>query len=234
MARLHRSIASRARGLLGALATAGLLAAAMPARADDDKRLAMARDALHRAQQSLQSTQAERDQLSQAKAKLEQEKQVADQQLARFTAQQREAGAQRARNEAALAAAQGERDALKAQLDAAQADRAALQKQLDDAQLRLAQSQAQAADQRRTSVSLAGLLQRSVASLEAAEKQNHALADHGRVALASWRTCEREGSGKVQATLGEAGFADIWVESRGESLRREMEALTAPAQAAVR
>jgi septal ring factor EnvC (AmiA/AmiB activator) len=204
------------------------MALAPCAHAEEDKRLAMARDALHRAQTSLQSTQAERDALAQQKAKLEQEKQAADQQLAQVSARQRESGALRAKSEAALAAANTERDQLKTALEAAQADRAALQKQLEDTQGRLSQSQAQAVDQRRTTASLAAILQRSVAALETSEKQNRALADHGRVALDSWRTCERDGSGKVQATLHEAGFSEVWSETRAETLRREMEAVTAP------
>jgi hypothetical protein len=36
----------------------------------------------------------------------------------------------------------------------------------------------------------------------------------------------------VQATLHEAGFAEVWSETRAETLRREMEALTAPLRSA--
>jgi chromosome segregation ATPase len=225
MLRIHRS----RRGVACVVATCLAIVLA-PAHADDDKRLALTRDALHRAQQALQTVQAERDALQQKNVTLEQEKAARDRELAQATARARDAGAQRARTDAALSSAQGERDRLKTTLDGAQADRTTLQQQLAETQARLAQAQAQAADQRRTTLAIGALLQRSVQSLDAAEKQNHALADQGRVALDSWRTCETSGSGHVQATLGEPGFAGVWAESRAEVLRREMEALTGPAK----
>lgn len=213
------------------LCLAAGLAQAAP---EDDKRLALARDALHRAQAAAQSAQAERDQLQQQKAQLEQQKAASDQQLAKAGAQAASLSAQRAQREAALAAATTERDQFKTALETSQANEAELQKRLEALQGQLVQAQAQGAEQRRTTQSLAGILQRSVQSLAAAEAQNRGLADQGRLALSSWQMCEREGSGHVQQALGEAGFADTWADGRAEVLRREMEALMGPAAIANR
>jgi len=210
----------RAPHLLLAIACA----LAPSARADDDKRLAQAREALRRAQQSLQSTQAQRDALAQDKARLEQQKIASDKALADATAKERASAAQRAHLDASASALRTERDALEADLER---ERAASRQQLEETQARLVAAETRADDQRRTSVALRGLLQRSVQALAENERQNRALYDLGRQATSAYADCQLHGSTSVDANL--LGIADVRVTDVSEQLRREMDAVAVPA-----
>ena len=206
-----------------------LLVAAGCAHADD-KRLDQAREALHRAQAALQSTQAQRDALQQEKAHAEQDKQAADAALAAAQAKARDAGAQRARLDASLAATSGERDQLRAEVERLRAERAALQQQLEQVQAASTEAQTRAAEQRRTTLALGALLQRSVQSLADGEKQNLALYRLGEQAMGAYRPCELHGGGSSDGSL--PGLASIKLVSVSEQLRRDMDALATPGTAA--
>ena len=209
------------------LALALLIAAGAHA---DDKRLDQTREALRRAQAALQSTQAQRDALQQDKAHLEQDRQGADAALAQAQAKAREAGAQRARVDASLAATAVERDTLRGELEALRTEHAALEKRLEETLSQVADAQSRAADQRRTSLALGGLLQRSVQSLADGEKQNLALYQLGQQAMGAYRQCELHGSGSTDGSL--PGLFDVKLENRAEQLRRDMDALATPKTAA--
>lgn len=210
----------RAPHLLLAIACA----LAPSARADDDKRLAQAREALRRAQQSLQSTQAQRDALAQDKARLEQQKLESEQALADAATKEKAASAQRARLDASAGALRAERDALKAELEG---ERSAGRQRLEESQARLAEAETRADDQRRTTVALRGLLQRSVQSLAENERQNRVLYDLGRQATSAYADCQMHGSTSVDANM--LGLADVRVTDVAEQLRREMDAVAVPA-----
>jgi chromosome segregation ATPase len=210
------------------LALALLLAAGL-AHADD-KRLDQAREALHRAQAALQSTQAQRDALQQEKARADQDRQAADAALAAAQAKARDAGAQRTRLDASLATTSAERDRLRAELEALRGERAALAQRLELAQAQAAEAQARAAEQRRTTQALGGLLQRSVQSLAEGEKQNLALYRLGEQAMGAYRQCELHGSGSTDGNL--PGLPQVKLVNTSEQLRRDMDALATPATAA--
>jgi chromosome segregation ATPase len=204
-----------------------LAAATRPVAADDDKRLAQTRESLRRAQQSLQATQAQRDALAQDKARLEQEKQAADQALAAATAKQRESAAQGRRLDASAAGLRAERDRLQAELAHEREAGAAQAQRLEQAQARLADAETRADEQRRTTVALRGLLQRSVQSLAENERQNRALYDLGHRAIDDYRECQMHGSSSPDANL--FGIGEVRVTDVSEQLRREMDAVAMPA-----
>ena len=210
-----------------ALALALLLAGTAHA---DDKRLDQTREALRRAQAALQSTQAQRDALQQEKTRIEQDKQAGDAALAQAQSKAREAGAQRAHLDASLAATSAERDTLRTELETLRAEHAALGKRLEDTLAQVAEAQSRAADQRRTSLALGGLLQRSVQSLADGEKQNLALYQLGQQAMGAYRQCELHGSGSTDGSL--PGLFEVKLENRAEQLRRDMDALAMPKTAA--
>jgi septal ring factor EnvC (AmiA/AmiB activator) len=216
-------IASRRPPAL-ALLLAAACALAPHAHADDDKRLAQAREALRRAQQSLQSIQAQRDALAQDKARLEQQKLAGDQALADAATKEKEAASQRARLDAGASALRTERDALKAELER---ERATARQRLEETQGRLVGAEARAEDQRRTTVALRGLLQRSVQALGENERQNRVLYDLGRQATSAYADCQMHGSESADANL--LGIADVHVTDVSEQLRREMDAVAIPA-----
>ncbi|HEX4511493.1 MAG TPA: hypothetical protein VH328_15505 [Burkholderiaceae bacterium] len=213
---------------IGALVLSGCVAALLAASAQaQDRQLTQTREALRRAQQSLQSSQAERDTLQQDKTRLEQEKQKTDQALATATSKRKEADAGRAHLSANLSSTQAERDKLKAQVDREQADTATLQKSLDDTRAKLAEAEGHAADQRRTTLALRGLLERSVQSLGENERQNHVLYDLGNRAVGAYRECEEHGSSSPDGNL--LGLGTVRTTNVAEELRREMDAVAAPA-----
>jgi chromosome segregation ATPase len=202
------------------------LALATPAPAQDDKRAAQTREALRRAQQSLQSTQAERDALQQDKTKLEQVKQRADQALAAAATKQKEGDSARARLSSSVAALAAERDRLQAELERERGNGGTLQKSLEDTRGKLAESEARAADQRRTTLALRGILERSVKSLADNEHQNAVLYDLGSRAVGAYRECEEHGSSSPDGNL--LGLGTVRTTSAAEELRREMDTVAAP------
>jgi len=205
------------------------LALAVATAHADDKRLEQTREALRRAQAALQAAQSQRDQLQQDKAKLEQDKQGADSALAKAQSQAKDAAARGARADAGLATTGAERDHLRGELDTVRTERDELLKKLEGAQLQIAEAQTRAADQRRTSVALGSLLQRSVQSLADNEKQNHALYDVGQRALGAYRQCELHGSGSSDGEL--PGLPRVKLTNFSEQIRRDMDALVTPATA---
>jgi septal ring factor EnvC (AmiA/AmiB activator) len=212
------------RALARLLLASACAALAPPAHAQDDKRLVQAREALHRAQQSLQSTQAQRDALAQDKARLEQQQAQSDKALADAAAKEGAARSQRARLDADLRALREERDRLQAEL--AQ-ERETGRQGIDATQARLVEAEARADEQRRTTIALRGLLQRSVQALADNERQNRRMYDIGHQALAAYADCELHGSTSVDANL--LGIAEVRVTDVSEQLRREMDAVAAPA-----
>jgi chromosome segregation ATPase len=212
---------------LAALALAAF-AIALPAAAQDDaKRLAQTREALRRAQESLQSTQAERDTLQQDKTKLEQQKQQADQALSAAATKQKEADAARARLSSSVASVTAERDRLKAELERERENGGALQKSLEDTRAKLADAEGRAADQRRTTLALRTMLERSVRSLSENEHQNQVLYDLGNRAVADYRECQEHGSSSPDGNL--LGLGTVRTTSVAEELRREMDSVAGPA-----
>jgi len=195
----------------------------------DDKRLEQTREALRRAQAALQAAQSQRDQLQQDKAKLEQDRQGTDAALAQARTQARDAAAHGARADAGLAAAGAERDRLRNELEAMRGEREELARRLEAAQGQVAEAQTRAADQRRTSVALNTLLQRSVQSLADNEKQNLALYGVGQRALGAYRQCELHGSGSSDGEL--PGLPQVKLTNFSEQIRRDMDALATPATA---
>ena len=212
------------RALARLLLASACAALAPPAHAQDDKRLVQAREALHRAQQSLQSTQAQRDALAQDKARLEQQKSESDKALADAAAKEKADRSQRARLDANVSALRAERDRLQAEL--AQ-ERETGRQGIDATQARLVEAEARADEQRRTTIALRGLLQRSVQALAETERQNRKMYDVGHQALAAYADCEMHGSTSVDANL--LGIADVRVTDVSEQLRREMDAAATPA-----
>jgi septal ring factor EnvC (AmiA/AmiB activator) len=212
------------RSIAAALAVACALAP--PARADDDRRLAQAREALHRAQQALQAAQSQRDALAQDKARLEQQKLEADHALAEAAAKAGAAATQRARMDASAGALRAERDGLQADLERERGAGAASQKRLEETQARLVEAETRADDQRRTTIALRGLLQRSVQALAENERQNRVMYDLGRQATAAYADCETHGSTSVDANL--LGIADVRVTDVSEQLKREMDSVAMP------
>jgi septal ring factor EnvC (AmiA/AmiB activator) len=216
------SFLARACGLLLVLA-----AVAPPAAADDDKRLAQARESLRRAQQSLQATQAQRDALAQDKARLEQQKLESDKALADAGAKQRDAAARGRRLDAGMAELRAERDRLQAELARGKEAAGAQQQRIDDAQAKLADAETRVDEQRRTTIALRGLLQRSVQALAENERQNRALYELGHRAIAGYTECETHGSSSPDANL--FGIGDVRVTDVAEQLRREMDSVATPA-----
>jgi chromosome segregation ATPase len=213
------------RGLVPLLAVAAILISP-GASAQEDKRVAQTREALRRAQQSLQSVQAERDTLQQDKARLEQQKQQVDQALADAAGKQREIEAQRSGLSRGLSEAQADRNRLAAELKQAREESEAWHKRLDESQGQVAEARTRADDQRRTSVALRDLLQRSVQSLADNEHQNRQLYDIGHRALADYQDCQQHGSTSPDGNL--LGLGDVRTTSVAEELRREMDAVAAP------
>ncbi len=223
----------RARWILALLVTiwcALAFSASTANAADDDKRLALTREALRRAQQGLQSTQAERDALAQKNAALEAQKSGADKALALATARQRDDAAQRSRLGASVAALQSERDRLQADLARRQEESTALQQLLEATQGRATGSENRLVEQQRLVVALRTLLQRSVQSVSDGERQNHALYEAGQHAIDGYRDCQLHGSSSPDANL--LGLGDIRTTSVAEQLRHDMDALATPATAA--
>ena len=215
------------RFLRGFLLVFALAATVRPALADDDKRLAQTRESLRRAQQSLQATQAQRDALAQDKARLEQQKLESDKALADGAAKQRDAAAQRRRLDASVSELRAERDRLQSELARETESATQRQQRLDDAQSKLVDAETRLDEQRRTTIALRGLLQRSVQSLAENERQNRALYELGHRAIDDYRECQIHGSSSPDANV--FGFADVRVTDVSEQLRREMDAVAMPA-----
>jgi len=222
-ARSRAMPATRALGLAVSLGLGlGLLAAA-PAQAEDDKRAAMTREALRRAQQNAQTLQTQRDALQADKAKLEQDKRQLEARLAQLTGQAGEVASLRHKLDATLSSSQTETQHLKADLDTTREQLQAAQKELAEAQQRGADLQDQLGEQRRITASVSALLQRSVQGLGDAETTNTRLTQLGQQAVQRFQRCEVR-SGYVAADAV-AGIEEVKVVAVAEQLRRELDAL---------
>jgi len=126
-----------------------------------------------------------------------------------------------------VASLTAERDRLQAELDRQRTEGGALQKSLDDTRAKLAEAEGRTADQRRTTLALRGLLERSVQSLGENERQNRTLYDLGNRAVADYRECEEHGSSSPDGNL--LGLGTVRTTNVAEELRREMDAVAAPA-----
>jgi len=153
--------------------------------------------------------------------------QQADQALAAAAAKQKDTEAGRTRLSSSLAALQGERDRLRSELERERGEGGTLRRTLEETQARLADAETRAADQRRTTLALRGLLERSVQSLADNERQNRTLYDLGHRAVADYQACQEHGSSSPDGNL--LGLGSVRTTSVAEQLRREMDAVAAPA-----
>ena len=211
--------------MLTALCAATLLAG--PAGAQEDKRLAQAREALRRAQGALQSSQQEELALQRDKAVLEQERSdltlavAAEQKAARSAVSKRQA------LESEFGQVRNERDRLQAELAALRSEFSAGQAQIEDARRQLAASTAAGDEQRRLNAALLGLLERSVTSLATVEAKNRELYRLGYQVLDAWRNATPEAQRAQSEPL--LGIASVRIEDEAETYRRLMDAQRAAA-----
>jgi hypothetical protein len=208
------------------LTLALLAVAAGPALAQDPSKVSKEREALRRAQASLQQTQAERDALVGEKASWSTDRETLQSQLAQGQARHR--GLQ-ARNVQALAEAtrlQAElvvaRTAVASAATAAEAGRgreAALQQDLLAART-------ESAGRAQTVAALRGLLERSVAALAAAETANTQLLVAGLDAVARLRSKTPEDLAALNEPM--LGLRAVQIDNEAEALRSQIDRYRLP------
>jgi chromosome segregation ATPase len=190
--------------------------------ADEDKRLQAARDTLRRAQQQLQQAQAERSTLQREKAALAEERDKLAQALAEAQGRQRSAAAQQTQLGSQLARTESESAGLRAELGRETEARQALARQLETQQARAAGLQQALDEQKRVTVSVSGLLQRSVQALGEAEARNRELQALGQQALQAYLNDTPVAMRARDEPF--LGLGRVALESRAEELRRAMAA----------
>lgn len=192
--------------------------------ADDDKRLAQARDAMRRAQQSLQQTQSERSALQRDKAALEAERDRLAAALADAETRQRSSAAQQARLSGSLSGAERQRESTQAELAKERTARLAVDRELQAQQARSAASQQALEEQRRITAATSGLLERSVQALAQAEARNRELLALGTQALEAYLNDTPVAMRARDEPF--LGLGRVTLESRAEGLRQAMAAQT--------
>jgi chromosome segregation ATPase len=207
----------------------GLVLAALcqvTSAADDDRRLAAAREALRRTQEALQTAQQTVAKLQNEQAALTQDKARLEAALAaaqgQVTARQREAAALRVQTAQDGSAAQSERERLQAELAQQRAGREAAEHKLDATVQALNASRSELGDQRRTTASVTALLERSVKALGDAEAKNRKLLDLGLQAVEAWRHATPEAFRARDEPF--LGLADVRLENQAEVLRAGLDA----------
>jgi chromosome segregation ATPase len=207
-------------GVLLAFCGAALLAG--PVIAQEDKRLMHARESLRRAQTALQAAQQEKLGLQRDKAALEQERNGLEQAIAAAQKAEKVAAGQRQRLEVEIRRVGAERDRLLAEMETLRGDRAVMVDQLASSQRQLASSALARDEQRRLNAALLELLERSVATLSAAEAKNRELYRLGYQVLEAWRHATPEAQRAQSEPL--LGIASVRMEDEAEALRRLLDA----------
>jgi chromosome segregation ATPase len=206
--------------VLGGLVLATAFAAPANAQnppSQEDRRLAVARDALRQSQQALQTSENQRVALEREKQALAAERDALKADLAERENTDR---ARQGRSAQELRALRDEATTLRSEAAAQGQSAGALKAERDETRKRLATAESQARDRQQLNERLAALLERSTAALAEAEAQNERLLAAGERILDVYRS-KTPGDANLQWEPL-LGLGQARVEARAEALRREL------------
>ncbi len=201
------------------MGVAALIVAAAPAQAQqDDRRLALTRDALRQAQQALQAAENQRATLDREKQALVAERDALKATLdKRNTADSVELARQGQELQSLRAQSTTLRDEAVTQAKAAEQ----LNTERQDLRTRLAQAEIAARERQQLNERLAALLAQSTQALAAAEAQNDQLVAAGEQIIEAYRgKTAGESNAQFEPLFG---LARVRVEARAEALRRQLD-----------